>query len=307
MDRIITGGINMANSIVNFAFGTKSAYDSLTAKDSDTLYFIDGKIFKGDTQYSGKISFVSALPDSPVMGMIYVLPDYSASFYNGTDYNTISVGTVSTIGETEDNDSKIVTQGAVKTYVSNKLKDLGVSDDVSQDIATAKSEAIESAKSYTDTTKEELENTINTKIASVFRFKGTKASLDEVQALTDMITGDVWHISEDGKEYVYTGSEWELLGFTVDLSSYTTNDDVTQAINTAMEDTVSSLDSHIKDTAMHITSAERTAWNAKASSDDVSTAKSEAISSSKSYADELNTAMDTRVKAVEAAVTWNTL
>ena len=82
------------------------------------------------------------------------------------------------------------------------------------------------------------------------------------------------------------------------------------------------LSGHSGDKVAHITAEERTAWNAKATTENVATAKSEAISaaatdaqkkadaalgSAKEYAAGLNTAMDTRVKAVEGKLTWQTI
>lgn len=89
-----------------------------------------------------------------------------------------------------------------------------------------------------------------------------------------------------------------------------------------VKDVQDALDTHKGDKVAHITADERTAWNAKATTANVATAKSEAITAAsadattkanqaladaKKYADGLNTAMDTRMKAVEASVTWGTL
>lgn len=79
---------------------------------------------------------------------------------------------------------------------------------------------------------------------------------------------------------------------------------------------------HKNDTVAHVTAAERKTWNEKVDVNQLATAKSEAISTAaedattkandardaaKAYADGLNTAMDGRVKAVEAAVAWQTI
>lgn len=83
-----------------------------------------------------------------------------------------------------------------------------------------------------------------------------------------------------------------------------------------------SLGSHTKDATIHITAEERKTWNAKVSQEELTTAKSEAISTAaadatkkadaardtaKAYADTLNTAMDSRVQKVEGALTWKNL
>lgn len=82
------------------------------------------------------------------------------------------------------------------------------------------------------------------------------------------------------------------------------------------------LTTHAGDTTAHVTADERKTWNAKVSTDQLATAKSEAISAAatdtttkadaardaaKAYADGLNTAMDTRMKSVETSVAWQTI
>lgn len=82
------------------------------------------------------------------------------------------------------------------------------------------------------------------------------------------------------------------------------------------------LDTHAKDTTLHITAEEREAWNAKPTAQQLADAKAEAIATAatdattkanqaladaKTYANGLNTAMDTRVKNVEGALTWKNL
>lgn len=70
---------------------------------------------------------------------------------------------------------------------------------------------------------------------------------DEAGNLMDiegMIVGDVYHTSDDGKEYVYTGEGWELLGFTIDLSAYATTESVTKAINNKFSEITKSLENY---------------------------------------------------------------
>ena len=56
-------------------------------------------------------------------------------------------------------------------------------------------------------------------ITSVLDFKGTKADQASLPASGNK-TGDVWAVSADNSEYVWTGSAWEKLGPTIDLSGY---------------------------------------------------------------------------------------
>lgn len=309
------------NNIVNFKFGTLANYNALTQKDNDTLYFADGLIFKGDKAYSQKFEKVASLPGTPSQGVIYVLPDYSAKIYTGTDYVDLAVGTVGTIEDAETNDSKVVTQAAVKAYISKKLDGMETAEQLQAKIDKAKDEAIKSATetaasdatSKVDAAKKDLQQQIDTKIASVFKFKGSKESFAEVEKITDMVIGDVWHTSDDGKEYVYTGADggWELLGFTIDLSAYATTEAVTKAINDKFAEVTKALESYytkeqidakVKEITGAIDTAKQAAIDAAAS--DATSKADQALKDAKAYADGLNGAMDSRVKVVEAAVTW---
>lgn len=342
----------MAN--VNFRFGTYEQYKAVASKDTNTLYFADGVIYKGDAPYSQKVEMVSAFPEitNAAQGVLYVNSStYEARFFNGTDFTTVFVGTVGNMDDAG-NDAKVVTQAAVKAYIAKQLADANIPTDsaINEKINTAKEEAITEAVSQAGTAadqkdaalKTQLEQTMDTKIAaqvaSVFRFKGSKANKGEIDAIEGMVTGDVWHSEDDGKEYVYDGEAWELLGFTVDLSAYATTAAVTEAINAKAEEltsaiatakseaiaaakaeTTSQVNAHAGDKTIHITGEERTAWNAKADTSYVDSAKqaaitaaasdattkaNQALTDAKAYTDQKNSAMDTRMKAVEAAVTW---
>lgn len=82
------------------------------------------------------------------------------------------------------------------------------------------------------------------------------------------------------------------------------------------------LTGHIGDAVAHVTAEERKTWDGKVSTDQLATAKSEAIAAAatdattkankalddaKTYADGLNTAMDGRVKETEKALAWQTI
>lgn len=114
------------------------------------------------------------------------------------------------------------------------------------------------------------------------------------------------------KEYVYTGAEWELLGFTVDLSAYATTEAVTKAINDKFAEVTKSLEDYYTKAQINekintintaISDAKQAAIDAAAT--DAQEKATKALNDAKAYADGLNGAMDTRVKATEAALTWS--
>lgn len=308
------------NNVINFKFGTLANYNALQAKDNDTLYFADGQIFKGDKVYSQKVVKVSALPEAPSQGILYVLDDFSAKIYTGTDYVDIAVGTVGIIGDGTENDDKVVTQAAVKAFVSKKMAGMETAEQLQAKIDAAKAEAISTATdtaskdatSKVEAAKKALQQEIDSKVASVFRFKGAKENLGEVKSIENPAIGDVWHTNDDGKEYVYTGTEWELLGFTIDLSAYATTEAVTNAINDKFAEVIKSLedyytkaqiDEKVNTINTAISDAKQAAIDAAAT--DAQEKATKALNDAKAYADGLNGAMDTRVKATETALTWS--
>lgn len=66
-------------------------------------------------------------------------------------------------------------------------------------------------------------------VGNAYRVKGTKATIAEVTALTTKAVGDVWNVTAEftlgekkypaGTNVVWTGSEWDPLGGTVDLAA----------------------------------------------------------------------------------------
>ena len=109
----------MAN--VKFLSGTYAQYSALPVKDNNTLYFIDGQIFKGDVSYSDQIVVVSALPDTLVAGKIYVnTTDKSVTYYDGTTSTVIVPATVGAIGDSTP-DTDLANVKAIKDFVAAQI------------------------------------------------------------------------------------------------------------------------------------------------------------------------------------------
>lgn len=62
---------------------------------------------------------------------------------------------------------------------------------------------------------------VDAKLVAAMRWKGSKETVGDLPA-TDNVTGDVWHVNADGKEYAWNGTIWEPLGWVIDLSPYAT-------------------------------------------------------------------------------------
>lgn len=88
-------------------------------------------------------------------------------------------------------------------------------------------------------TMEEMNNAINSKLGSVYKVMGTKATIADVLALTNAVKGDTWNVTAEftlgGKKYPagtnvvcvtntsasdHNDDNWDALGGTVDLSVF---------------------------------------------------------------------------------------
>ena len=109
----------MAN--VKFLSGTYAQYSALPTKDANTLYFIDGQIFKGDVSYTDQIVVVAALPDALVAGKIYVnTTDKSVTYYDGATSTVVVPATVGTIGDSTP-DTDLANVKAIKDFVAAQI------------------------------------------------------------------------------------------------------------------------------------------------------------------------------------------
>lgn len=67
---------------------------------------------------------------------------------------------------------------------------------------------------------------LQTKMTAIFTYKGTKATYEELVAITDAVTGDVYNVEAAhegvpaGTNWVWNGTEWDALAGTIDLSGY---------------------------------------------------------------------------------------
>ena len=108
-------------SNVKFLSGSYAQYSSLAVKDPNTLYFVDGQLFKGDVSYTDQIVVVSELPGTLVAGKIYVnTTDKSVTYYDGTSSTVVVPATVGTIGDSTP-DTDLANVKAIKDFVAAEI------------------------------------------------------------------------------------------------------------------------------------------------------------------------------------------
>jgi hypothetical protein len=118
--------------------------------------------------------------------------------------------------------------------VENLTSDLAAKASNSE-LQTVKGIAKAAAPQATTYTKIEVDDAINAKVASTFRYMGscTYAELPE-----NAVKGDVWNVTDAygnvpaGTNYAYDGEAWDALAGVVDLSPYATKTTVTSEIET---------------------------------------------------------------------------
>lgn len=126
------------------------------------------------------------------------------------------------LSELENDEDFITANDIPSDFVKqDQLTDYALKSDVETTYAT-KDELVstlnEKANSADVYTKEEVDG----KISSVFHYKGSVASFDNLPKNAEK--GDVYNVEDTGANYAWSGTEWDKLSETVDLSAYLTKE-----------------------------------------------------------------------------------
>ena len=203
----------MAN--VLFKTGSYAQYVSLTQKSDDTLYFVDGQLFKGAVSYSDQIAVVSALPDTLVAGKVYVnTTDKSVTYYDGTTSTVVVPATVGTIGDSTP-DTDLANVKAIKDFVAAEIAKIPAQTDYTVtlvDEATSDGEltkqTIKQGKSGSETEvgsivvpdlKMEVKATPNDGYLKTYQFTYGTGSAFEIDIPKDLVveSGEVIVVTDD--------------------------------------------------------------------------------------------------------------
>lgn len=128
---------------------------------------------------------------------------------------------------------------AASNYASNASAD---ADNAAESAALASADAGSAARSA------EIAQQIKDSLGNVYVYKGSVNSYSNLPSVASV--GDVYNVVSNGKNYAWTGSEWDDLGGTVDLSEYQKTADAdskyaTKASLNSLSSTVSSNSSSI--------------------------------------------------------------
>lgn len=79
---------------------------------------------------------------------------------------------------------------------------------------------------YNPATKKYVDDSISTAVASAYKYKGSVSTYSALPA-SGNTTGDVWNVTDTDMNYAWTGTAWDQLGSTVDLSNYLAKNNTT--------------------------------------------------------------------------------
>lgn len=150
----------MAN--VKFLTGTYAQYKGLATKDANTLYFIEGQLFKGETSYTNQIEVVDSLPVTLVAGKVYVnTTDKSVTYYDGTASTVVVPETVAAIGDSTA-DTALASVKAIKDFVAAEMAKIPAAVDYTVTITDETAGAGEKSKQTIKQGKAGEETTVGT-------------------------------------------------------------------------------------------------------------------------------------------------
>jgi len=117
------------------------------------------------------------------------------------------------------NVEQTITDKTVNISVPEDISDLN--DDVgiqtANDVASAISTALANGNDPYQT-ESDVDDKISTAISSVYRYKGSVATYNDLPA-SGNTTGDVWDVQDTGMNYAWNGTGWDPLGASVDTST----------------------------------------------------------------------------------------
>lgn len=190
----------MAENLVKFITCNAAAYAANT-HDANALYFVTDtqQLYKGNVLFTGgSFAAVTALPATGVVNTLYILPDGNVSYWNGTSYTSV-VKTSQTIGKNE-NGTWVTSDGlptceavrayvtgevnAVKTELNTKIETVDDRVDALNTTVSGKADKATTLAGYGITnayTKSEADSAISTAVANAGHLK--RAIVDALPAV----------------------------------------------------------------------------------------------------------------------------
>lgn len=203
----ISGGANLTLTPSSGSANTVS----LSGSGATTVSFADGKITISSTDNNTTYTFAEGTTN----GAFSVTPS------SGTA-QSVKIHGLGSAAYTDSSEYATAAQGTLATNAMPKAGGTFTGAPIWATVPTADGHLAN--KKYVD-------DTIASKVASVFKFKGTKPTFEDLPK-TGNVEGDVWHVEADHIEYVWAtvdgalSPSWEALGGTIDLNGYALKTDL---------------------------------------------------------------------------------
>lgn len=226
---------------INAASGASSAYTDEQISTLNTS--LGGRIDANDSDIEKLQSSASTLNNK--FGDYATSADTHAAIAAAKDAAVDSATTASSAYT----DAQIAAvSGASSAYTDTKVASACTAID-------ANKSSIESLSGAVETFTTNIEQTINSKIASAYFVKGTKANYSDLPSSGNVV-GDVWNVTNPttlpggdfypaGTNWVYTENGWDALGGTIDLSPYQTTA-ATETLKANLENAIASANTKIE-------------------------------------------------------------
>lgn len=128
-------------------------------------------------------------------------------------------------------DDLVAEGGEPNTIESVKVNGTALSPDASKAVdVTVPTKTSDLSNDSGFQTASQVSSAISTALASAVTYRGTVATYAALPS-TGQSTGDMWNVSADGMNYVWSGSAWDAQAPTVDLSGLVESSDVTIVTN----------------------------------------------------------------------------
>jgi len=110
-------------------------------------------------------------------------------------------------------------------------------------------------KNVDDLTYYYTKTEVDGKISSVYKYKGTVATYEDLPD-TGLSIGDVYNVESDGNNYAWAGTVWDKLGGDIDISNLQTKITSTNKLSSDLVDDTNGVNKFV-------TNAEKNIWNNK--------------------------------------------
>ena len=174
--------------------GTQAAYNAIASKDETVLYFTSDthKIYRGDVDFTEYAKVVATLPSATAdlaVGTIYLAEDTGkVSFYDGSDWYTVSYPTVTSFDDESADDNHVATTEAIVEYVASVI---GGSSDVVKSLAAGSTPGV-----VTYTTADDVDHDVT--VPGVF------VDIDDKEVADVAQPGQFTLTDSDGTAHDYT-------------------------------------------------------------------------------------------------------